>query len=323
MSSEAELVTAELFKADQQHDLGMRTKANGDELWIRCPYHGGGRERTPSMRITISEGSSFFLRAKCHGCGKFVHYNDIAEVYGLMKTDKNFKAIGVKGLNFRNKIEKRIATEEGRDFKLSTFDWPRDRDWRTIPGSVVIKNKGVLTDTRHDLEEPRLAFPVTVWKETKGYVYALLHDPKRDATGKKVEIAYINSPGPWKEQCVFGFDRARLLLKKFPNYPLWLVEGPRDRLWLEAGKCIAVSTLGSSFSEEKAQLIKILNPHRLLVATDNDEAGNKLAAEVHDYLERSVPLTRIKWKEGQDPCDVTHKRLRKINERYLSHAIAA
>lgn len=316
MSSDADLIIEELFKADRKYDLGITSKAGGAEIWIRCPWHGGGRERTPSMRITVDEGSSFFRKAKCHGCGKFAHYNEIAEHFGLMKTDKNFKALGVKRLGFRNKIERIKAHDEGRDFKLSTFDWPLDRKWRTVPGKIVIRNKGVLTDTRHDLEEPRLAFPVNVWGETKGYIYALLHDPKRDATGKKIEVAYINSPGPWKEKSVFGFDRARKLLKKYPDKPLWLVEGPRDRLWLEAAGCIAVSTLGSSFSEEKSELIKILNPHRVLVASDNDEAGNDLAEDIKDHLDNHLALTRINWKEGQDPCDVALKRLKQINERF-------
>jgi hypothetical protein len=292
MSSEADLVTAELQKADQQHDLRLTFKNNG--LWIRCPFHGDGRERTPSMQVTIDEGHSFYLKAKCHGCGWGPkHYNELAEHFGLVKTDKNFKAVGVKKLGFRSKMEARKAQDEGRTYKLSTFDWPKEREWRTIPGKVVLRNKGVLTDTRHDLEEPRLAFPVTIWNETMGFIYAMISDPKRDAEGKKTEIPYINSPGTWKEKCVFGFDRARRMMKRDPSLPLWIVEGPRDRMWLEAAGCAAVSTMGSSFSKEKAELVKILNPHRLLVATDNDTAGNKLALEINEYLDHQLALTRI------------------------------
>ena len=201
MSSEADLIVSEIIKANQDFDLGLKHK-NAD-LWIRCPYHSGGRERSGSLRITIDDGSSFFQRCKCMGCGWSGHYNEIAEHFNLQKTDKNFKAVGTRRLGFRNKTERQNAEYEGRDFIRSTFEWPVDRTWRKIPGKIVIRNKAELTETRHDLEEPRLAFPVTLWGEVKGYVYALISNPKRDAKGNKLEVSYIFSSGAWKEHCLF------------------------------------------------------------------------------------------------------------------------
>ena len=316
MSSDADLITEELMKADQQHDLAL--KIGTSDLWIRCPFHSGGREKTPSLRITIDDGSSFYQQCKCMGCGWGPHhYNELADHFGLAKTDKNFKALGTKRLGFRRKLDKKVAEAEGRDFIRSTFDWPIDREWRGIPGSIVLKNKAVLTEVRHDLEEPRLAFPVTLWGEVKGYVYAMIRDPKRDSDGNKLEVSYINSSGPWKEKCLFGYDLARKLLKKHPNRPVWVVEGPRDVTHLQAANCIVVGCLGSSFSKEKAELIRMLNPKKLLVATDNDDAGNKLAATINGMLKHDIHLVRIKFKKGCDPVDTPRPKLKEINKRHI------
>ncbi len=317
MSSDADLITEELMKADQQHDLGM--KIGNSDIWIRCPFHGGGREKTPSLRITIDDGSSFFQKCKCMGCGWGpYHYNELAAHFGIAKTDKNFKSLGVKRLGFRDKLQKKTNIAEGRDYIRSTFDWPEDREWRTIPGKIVLKNKAVLTEVKHDLEEPRLAFPVSLWGEVKGWVYAMISDPRRDTDGNKIDVPYINSSGPWKEKCLFGYELARRLIKKYPDKPLWIVEGPRDVLHLQASGCIVVGCLGSSFSKEKAELIRMLNPHKILVATDNDEAGNKLAAQINGYLRHDIKLVRIKFKEGCDPVDTPRAKLKEINKRHTA-----
>lgn len=316
--SDAQLMIDELYKANVEHDLGMFSNNSG--FWIRCPYHGNGREHTPSMRITVDDGSSFFAKAKCHGCGAFVHYNDLAKHFGMEQIDKNFQAVGNRPLSFREKLKRRDENKEREvthtEYKRSTFDWPPDRPWRNIPGYVVVKEGAYLGETRDPLEEPRLIFPVTLYGEIKGYIYAMISDPKRDASGKKVDKPYINSSGPWKEKIVVGFDRARRELKKHPNKPLWIVEGPRDRTWMIAAGCIVVANIGSSFSQEKAELIKLLNPRMFLVGSDADEAGDKLAARVHELLTGHVPMTKINWPAGKDPCDIPLERLRAINKRF-------
>lgn len=318
MSSDAELISDELFKASQEFDLGLRIKNNG--LWIRCPYHGGGRERTPSMQVTVDYANRYFAKAKCHGCGARVHYNELATQFNLQKIDKNFKAVGNRQLSFREKLKNRTQKREKeivhQEFKRSTFEWPIDRDWRTIPGKYVIAEGAELAETRDALDEPRLIFPVTLYGEIKGYIYAMISDPRRDADGRKIDTPYINSSGPWKEKIVVGFDQARKELKKHPNKPLWIVEGPRDRLHMIAAGCIVIANIGSSFSKEKAELIKLLNPKRLLVASDADEAGEKLADSILEHLNGAIKMTKINWPKGKDPCNINRERLAQINKRY-------
>lgn len=321
MSTSSDLIVEQLFQASEKFDLGIRQ--DNTSLWIRCPWHGGGRENSGSLRISIDDGSSFFGKAKCYACmdsGVIKSYNDVAEHFGLMKLDKNFKAVGFRSLNFGKKVSQR--DEFTANFVISTFDWPEGREWRGIPYKTVIGAKGILTEVRHDLDEPRLGFPVRVWRETVGWVYARISDPRRDENGKKIEKtmadkSYLFSSGSWKEHHVYNFDRAMKRLKANPDLPLWICEGVRDCLHLDAAGCAVVATLGSSFSQEKADLIKILNPIRVLVASDNDEAGNKLANSIHEKLNAFFPLTRVRFGEGKDPCDYTRSSLREKNRKYL------
>ena len=286
MSNDAEFILSELFKTDRQPTV------KNDGIWIRCtnPEHSGGQERTPSLRIRV-ENTKYPNTFWCFGCGWKGHYNDIAKMLGLQKIDKDFRPVGFRKLSFREKQK----TQSISQFKSSTFKWPDDKEWRGVKGKTINRYGAELSDIRHDLEEPRLIFPVKMWGENVGYIYAMIRDSQRDENGRKLEKSYINSSGPWKEKALFGFDRARRLLKKYPDYPLWIVEGPRDVFHVSEAGCIVVGNIGSSFSKEKADLIVILNPKRLLVASDADSAGNKLAASVKEHMKGRVSLTRIKF----------------------------
>lgn len=311
MSSDEEFIYNQLQTVPDRH---VTVKSNG--IWIVCPNpeHSGGHERSPSLHIKTTPDRRIPNLFTCYGCGMHGHYNDLAKMLGLQKVDKDFKPVGVRALSFKAKLKER---QEEETYKRSTFSWPIDREWRGIQGKTIVRDGAELSDTRHDLDEPRLIFPVTMWGERVGEIYALLRDPTRDPeTGKKNELSYINKSGAWKEKSLFGFDRARRLLRKFPWKPLWLVEGPRDRYWVEEAGGIVVANIGSSFSDEKAELIVQLDPHRLLVASDNDSAGNKLAATVKEKVRNRIPMTRIKFKEGEDPMDQPKKKIRMINKRF-------
>lgn len=310
----ADLIANELLK---RPDRKLTIKNDG--YWICChnPEHSGGMERSPSLRIKVDESDKYCYRFYCFGCHTTGHYNDIAKALDLEPIDKDFRPVGNRRLNMREKLKAFNEKESAVTYRRSTFSWPEDRPWREIDAKIIIRDGAEISDIRHDLEEPRLIFPVTMWGERVGEIYALIRDPKRDGTGKKREKSYINQAGTWKESSLFGFDRVRRMLKKYPDRPLWLVEGPRDRYWCEMAGCIVVGNLGSSFSEAKADLIKILNPKRFLVASDADDAGDTLANDVYEHLHGYVPLTRIKFKAGQDPCDIPIERLRQINRRFI------
>lgn len=280
----------------------------GDGILICCPFHGGGAERTPSCKISI-EGE-FKNRYFCFACRDSGHFNTIAEMYGLEGVDDKFSPNNSSGFSFKDMTKK--SYDEMPEER--TFAWNIKYDWRTIPGKLVKRTGARVTQIKDATTDPRLIFPVKVYGETLGYVTALMNDPKRDSSGKKIELSYVNTKGDWKNGALFCHDLAKL--DRFKGRNLWVVEGPRDTLHTLAGNVRAVGMLGSYLSPEQAELIRLLNPPRVMIATDGDDAGEKAAESIYDQLGDSLPISRIKWGKGKDPVDYPRQYIRKIDRRY-------
>lgn len=292
-----------------QLPLDRKVSIRGEEAWLCCPFHNSGMETTPSLKITLY--GEFSDRYFCFACRKAGHFNEIAEIYKLEGIDSKFSSKDNVSFSFRHltAYESEVSIDESK-----TFKWNDKYDWRGIPGWLMRKAKARVNKTSHPLVPPRVIFPVLVYDEKLGEVTATLNAPKRDSSGKKTEMSYVNSSGSWKNSSLFGHHLANL--KRFQNKNLWIAEGPRDVLHLLASNCRAVGLLGSSCSEDQCELIRMLNPKKILVATDADEAGENAAESISDGLSDDFPLVRIRWKEGTDPCDYNSEYLRRIDRRY-------
>ena len=307
-----DLIFAELDKVPDRAPV-----VKSDSIWIRCsnPEHSGGYESTPSCKINLEEGP-FQFRSYCFGCHESLHWNGIAKRLDLERIDKDFKPVGNRRLRFKERVANRKNGGRTMTYlKEVIFFWPKEKEWRGISGKILARDKVGITETKHDLEEPRLIFPVTVFGEEVGRIYALMREPRRDAKGKKIEEPYINSPGDWKERSLFAFDRARKLLKKKPYKPLWIVEGSRDTYHMYDSGSVAVGALGSSFSAEKGEVVKLLNPPFVIVGSDADDAGDKLAEDIHEHLHGNIPLFRFRWQQDCDPCDYSKDEIKKIENK--------
>jgi len=292
-------------------DRALDFKSTG--AWIRCinPLHAGGNERTPSACITVEEGSPFLGRYNCFGCGLNTSWNEFATKVGLAIEDKNYKSYRTRRLGFRQKAKK-----EPTQHAVQSFQWPVSKEWRGISGHTVSLLKGFVYETRDSLEEPTLIFPIEMYGEKVGAVKALIRDAKKNVYGKKIEQSYINSSGKWIRSAFMGFDIASR--SQFKNRPLWIVEGPRDvGHSIEAGNRV-VGLLGSYFGEERAELVKLLNPCAVIIATDSDMAGDKVAQRILDECASFVPVVRAEWKTGQDTFDQPIEKLQRIDQRVYS-----
>jgi len=281
----------------------------GDAAWLRCPFHSGGQETTPSVKLNLGNDSGYQYMWTCFACHEAGHWNRLAQHFSLPKIDTEFKAVGDAGLHFNQRWDRATSSDVGK------FPWPATRDWRGISGKLLHKIGARVTATKSALDEPKMIIPAMQHGEEAGYISALLHDPKRNADGKKLEKSYMNSQGNWTATALLGFDIANKPF--FKGKPLWVVEGPRDFLYMLSLSCRVVSILGSRFSPEKAELVRLLNPPAVLIGTDGDDAGDKAAQEVSDLCGSYIDCIRVNWGEGKDPVDQTPSRIRKIN-RMLS-----
>src|SRR5690606_20207066 len=127
----------------------------------------------------------------CFGCDARMSWNEFAEKCKLDKVDSNYKGVRTRPLGFRREVVKQNAQQR------SKFMWPEHKEWRGVPGSIVRKLGGYVYANRDVLREQMLILPVIMYGEEVGHVRALMRDPKRSKSGKKLEESYINSTGTW------------------------------------------------------------------------------------------------------------------------------
>lgn len=129
----------------------------------------------------------------------------------------------------------------------------------------------------------------------RGRAGELLGVVRRTLTGDKQKYKYP-----------FGFDISQHLF----NYhacssdDLVLVEGATDvfACW-EAGYD-AMATYGVNSTPEQVRLIRRYAPKRVILAFDQDRAGNKLASDWQELLSDLDHVIRPKWRDYKDVSDI-------------------
>lgn len=290
--------------------------------WLRCPKHNNGQERSPSLKVTVDDGKyqgSFY----CFGCHAGGGWNKLAKDYfpQLKKISG-----GAKSANASFSFKKFEAVEQVPDFS-NMIPWAPTVDWRGIRGETLVRFGTKVVSNRNNVE---LIIPVTVLDEPRGYIRAKQEPPRRLANGKK-EHAYFNMPGEWVKESLLGYDlarrKARRLRKRGKLVALWVVEGPRDTMNVEQLGGIVVGLIGSNITKAKLMLMLQIDPDVIVVATDNDDAGNNAAAHLlhgkigddgkkeFDGLGDMLPCVRVKFKDGRDPADLDLAGRKRIDRR--------
>lgn len=309
-SSKAQrIILAELEKVKR----GRKYKLHGNNLEIQCPFHGGGRENTPSCGIYLGTGNAEVSLGTtyCLGCGWKGSWNMLADKLKLKKVDsKEFKRDS--SYVDRSELTKSIDALLGDD--LDTMDkyleeWGyhlnmdfNQPEWRTISGHLcrdlgarlVVDLSG---NNRNRPPEPMLIFPINVKGKTTTIFKARIEK-------KEGELSYINfDASNIKKKGLFPFDHVRKLIKKKGYKWIVLVEGQRDALRLIQYGIPALAILGSkNWSKDKAELVAGLGMS-VVVCMDGDTAGiSATNAVVRDFdrmhLEYKV-IELMEWSEEE------------------------
>lgn len=120
---------------------------------------------------------------------------------------------------------------------------------------------------------------------------------------------YLNSPETplfHKSRILFGFDRAKLAIRKH-NFAV-LVEGQMDLLAShQAGWSNTIAVSGTAFTPEHAQMVKRLSDN-IVLALDADEAGIKAAGRAaRAALQGGLNVKVAQLPSGTDPADLILK----------------
>lgn len=284
-------------------DRGL--KIGPREAVIRCPYHSGGQERTPSMKVNLDPTAPApALWVYCRACKRSESWNELAETLHLRKVArKSSQRHDAAEVNLVRRRHVTLSEEESALPDLHKMvDWPVTVPWRTIPGPTL-RRYSCKTVTWG--KSPLLYIPVIQYGEHVGGIRALV---ERDRSDKR-QKAYVNTPGDWMNRSLLGFDVAASL----SGEPLWVVEGPRDTFHVSAAGARVVGLLGSALTPKKVSLIRDLDPPVIVSATDGDEAGDTAHTALLEQLGRDFEVVRYPFRDGEDPCEVPYSKIERAN----------
>ncbi len=310
----------------------------GGAYWAKCPFHGSGEERTPSLKVYDDTGTYHCFA--CKESGNAIHFLrkydglDFIEAVEVLATQVGMEVP-------KNEIQKNDSKAidiNNRAAQIFYEQLKQDEGKKTI---TYLKNRGISGEVAKffnlgysrikpplheslskEFEEKDLTESGLFGKNDDGGFYDRFRDrlmfPIRNIKGeciafgarlldeKKDQAKYLNSPETKtykKKYELYGLYEIRQIDKRPES--IFLVEGYMDVIGLfQSGVKNAVASSGTAFTIE--QLRKILSyTNSIYIVFDGDEAGHKASWRA---LENALPVlredTRINFiflKTNQDP----------------------
>ena len=283
------------------------------DIMIQCPYHGDGQEKRPSAGIRKSDG-----QFHCFACGEvhslqevishcFGHYEDAFGAWGWKWLNKNFATVEVEN---RKDVD--------LDFSRNTNNHTADMDSQNYV-------------TEEELDKYRYYHPY--WKERKITderlieLFDLGYDkksrcitfPVRDIQGRTLFIArrsvdtkYFNYPAG-VEKPLYGLYEYLTEIQKSVDKirtqrsgksyfleranELIVCESMLDALtaWQYGKYAVALNGLGN---ELQFKQLRELSCRKLILATDNDEAGLNAREHIRANVKNKL-ITEYKFPKGK------------------------
>jgi DNA primase len=310
----------------------------GGAYWAKCPFHGSGEERTPSLKVYDDTGTYHCFA--CKESGNAIHFlrkydgldfieavEVLATQVGMEVPKNEIEKNDSKAININNRAAQIFYEQLKQDEGKKTITYLKNRG---ISGEVAkffnlgySRIKPPLHESlSKEFEEKDLIESGLFGKNDDGGFYDRFRDrlmfPIRNIKGeciafgarlldeKKDQAKYLNSPETKtykKKYELYGLYEIRQIDKRPES--IFLVEGYMDVIGLfQNGVKNSVASSGTAFTIE--QLRKILSyTNSIYIVFDGDEAGHKASWRA---LENALPIlredTRINFiflKTNQDP----------------------
>jgi len=295
--------------------LLQKTRNTPKDIMVQCPYHGGGQERKPSAGISKKDGIFH-----CFACNEahtlpevisycFGHYEDVFGSFGWKWLCKNFASVEAEerkdvDLDFkRNTRPDRgsncnsgygmVSEEELEKYRYTHPYWKK----RGITDERIIE----LFDLGYDRSTDCITFPI---RDFKGNVLFVAR--------RSVKTKFFNYP-TGAEKPLYGLyeyltdvqksmDELRTkrcgksYFLKVANEVI-VCESMLDALtaWQYGKYAVALNGLGN---ERQFKELRELPCRKLILATDNDEAGMKARKRIRENVPNKL-ITEYILPEGK------------------------
>lgn len=282
---------------------------SGNNIMTCCPYHKGGQERKPSAGFLKSDGTFH-----CFACGETHSLQEvISHCWG--KDD-----YGAYGWNWLVKNFVQIEVEERKTIELDI-----DRN----SGSTIRSLGNTNYVTEEELESYRYIHPYMYKRKLNDDIINLFdigYDDKtkcitfpiRDMQGnclfvarRSVETKYFNYPSG-AEKPLYGLYE----LYKDPLYmpsEVIVCESMLDALacWVYGKKAVAMNGLGSELQYKQ---LREMPCRKLILATDNDEAGMEARKKIRKEVKNKIITEYILPEGRKDINDLSKEEFDNLKE---------
>ena len=306
-------------------DLGLEYRQDGENIFMCCPIHQGSDNKT-AVSISLDKrmwkcwthnceeeyGKDIFNFIRGVFAGEDWSFGDVLKylcrLYNISKNTNllvdptpqedflSLTGLFKKHIKLVDKFENNIQTEEhsdyfeSRGFLRSTLNHFGVKD-------CLDKNSKMYN---------RAIIPIYSNEEEIGYIAR--------ATKDYMIPKYLFSKGLCSSLYLYNYDKAIERARQVSA--LFIVEGQGDvwRLY-EAGVTNAVGLFGKDISQQQKELLKTSGATKLIVMTDNDQAGRegrmKIQRELNRYFKLIYPPMPKK--------DVGEMSIERIQKTILPH----
>lgn len=280
-----------LYRVKRETGYLRDIKLNGDKALITCPCHSNGNENSPSCIINFNKTDKFeagsFHCFSCHETGSLAnligrcfHEN---EIWGTKWILENYGGSEIQNRGSMIKVPMRVKTQEvACKDDLDSYRYIHPYMYKRHLTDDIINMFDIGYDGKN------ITFPI---KDVSGKV---LFVAKRSVSGKKFYIP----PNVEKPLCYLYEAQ-----KHFPNsQEIYVVESLFNALTLYKYGYPAIALLGTG-TKEQIEMLEELPYRRIIVALDNDAAGDVGYLKIRDKI-RDKFVIRLKLKEhGKDIND--------------------
>lgn len=281
------------------------------DVMITCPYHKGGQERKPSAGISKVDGTFH-----CFSCGETHSLQEvISHCFGHDEIG------GMWGWNWLLKTFLTIDVEERKDIEI---DYLRNRSHVNSEKSYVKEEeldsyrythpymyKRKLTDEIIEL------FDIGYDKKTECITF-----PIRDISGNTLFIArrsvktkFFNYP-QGAEKPLYGLYEWHKTNDGFNMRDSIIVcESMLDALtcWVYGKRAVALNGLGNDLQFNQ---LRELPCRKLILATDNDDAGNKARKRIRNNITNKIITEYILPPDKKDLNELTAEEFENLEELF-------
>lgn len=293
--------------------FGLEYTQDGDNIFMRCPIHEGS-DNPHGLSISLDKQ---MWRCWTRGCHEHYKSDVFGFVKGLLDTDNFGKALKyiceVYNVNGAKKDGNSNVDRGGGsiDSEFSNLVRQVKGSRRTSGGKCELEYVArPKTDSipspyfisRGFREETLKFFGVRDASDKRGFLRHRVIIPIWDADGvycgyigratlPYIEPKYIFSKGIRKSDYLYNYHNALAGLADVGVDTLFLVEGQGDvwRLW-ECGVKNVVGLFGKDISKKQKELLLTSGATKLVILTDNDQAGRESKIKIKRKLGRLFKL---------------------------------